>query len=55
MRPFTGQYHLRATSLPLTGIQLTSGGTICLRGADNYDSLRGQGPDFLILDEFEAR
>src|SRR5260370_20490121 len=32
-------------------IELVSGGTICLRGADNYDSLRGDGLDFLILDE----
>ena len=27
-------------------IDLTSGGSICLRGADNYDSLRGAGLDF---------
>ena len=26
--------------------------TISLKGADNYDSLRGTGLDFLILDEF---
>ena len=26
---------------------------ISLKGADNYDSLRGTGLDFLILDEFE--
>src|SRR6202795_384428 len=32
-------------------IELVSGGTICLRGADNYDSLRGDGLDFLILVE----
>lgn len=35
-------------------IQLTSGGTISLRGADNYDSLRGQGIDFVVLDEFAS-
>jgi hypothetical protein len=35
-------------------IELTSGGRICLRGADNYDSLRGDGLDFLILDEFAS-
>jgi terminase large subunit-like protein len=35
-------------------IELTSGGTICLRGADNYDSLRGDGLDFLVLDEFAS-
>jgi len=33
-------------------IELVSGGTICLRGADNYDSLRGDGLDFVVLDEF---
>jgi hypothetical protein len=35
-------------------IELTSGGTISLRGADNYDSLRGDGLDFLVLDEFAS-
>ena len=35
-------------------IDLTTGGSICLRGADNYDSLRGAGLDFLTLDEFAS-
>lgn len=35
-------------------IELTSGGTICLRGADHYDSLRGDGLDFLVLDEYAS-
>jgi hypothetical protein len=35
-------------------IELITGGTICLRGADNYDSLRGDGLDFLILDEYAS-
>ena len=35
-------------------IELVTGGTICVRGADNYDSLRGEGMDFLILDEYAA-
>jgi hypothetical protein len=35
-------------------IELASGGTICLRGADNYDSLRGDGLDFLVLDEYAS-
>jgi hypothetical protein len=35
-------------------IDLNTGGTICLRGADNYDSLRGAGLDFLILDEYAS-
>jgi len=35
-------------------IELTSGGTISLRGADNYDSLRGDGLDFVVLDEYAS-
>jgi hypothetical protein len=35
-------------------IYLITGGTICLRGADSYDSLRGDGLDFLVLDEFAS-
>jgi hypothetical protein len=35
-------------------IELASGGTIFLRGADNYDSLRGDGIDFLVLDEYAS-
>lgn len=33
-------------------IQLINGSTISLKGADNYDSLRGVGLDFIVLDEF---
>ena len=32
--------------------ELKNGSTISLKGADNYDSLRGIGLDFLVLDEF---
>ena len=32
-------------------VELVAGGTIALRGADNYDSLRGDGLDFLVMDE----
>src|SRR5258706_9817030 len=35
-------------------IELVGGGTIALRGADNYDSLRGVGLDFVVLDEFAS-
>jgi len=35
-------------------IELISGGTICIRGADNYDSLRGDSLDFLVLDEYAS-
>jgi len=33
-------------------ITLKNGSTIALKGADNYDSLRGVGLDFIVLDEF---
>ncbi len=33
-------------------IELRNGSVIALRGADNYDSLRGVGLDGLVLDEF---
>ena len=32
-------------------IELIAGGSISLRGADNYDSLRGEGLDFVVVDE----
>jgi phage terminase large subunit len=32
-------------------IDLVNGSRIMLRGADNYDSLRGTGVDFLVMDE----
>jgi len=35
-------------------IELITGGTIALRGADNYDSLRGEGLDFAVMDEFAS-
>ena len=35
-------------------IELAAGGSISLRGADNYDSLRGHGLDFLVMDEYAS-
>jgi hypothetical protein len=35
-------------------IELITGGTISLRGADNYDALRGDGLDFIVLDEYAS-
>jgi len=35
-------------------IELDSGGTISLRGADNYDALRGDGLDFIVVDEYAS-
>jgi PBSX family phage terminase large subunit len=33
-------------------LELKNGSTIALKGADNYDSLRGTGNHFIVLDEF---
>ena len=33
-------------------VELINGSTASLRGADNYDALRGVGLDFLVMDEF---
>lgn len=33
-------------------IELKNGSTIALKGADNYDSLRGVGLNYLVIDEF---
>lgn len=33
-------------------LELVNGSTISLKGADNYDSLRGTGNHFIVLDEF---
>jgi hypothetical protein len=35
-------------------IELTCGGTICVRGAENYEALRGDGLDFVVLDEYAS-
>jgi hypothetical protein len=35
-------------------IRLRWGSTIALRGADQYDSLRGEGLDFVVLDEYAS-
>src|SRR6266566_2954315 len=35
-------------------IELISGGSIALRGADNYDALRGDGLDFIVHDEYAS-
>lgn len=35
-------------------LELKNGSTISLKGADNYDSLRGVGLDYLVIDEFAS-
>jgi Terminase large subunit, T4likevirus-type, N-terminal len=48
VRPYRGA-RISETDLR---IDLPWGSTLALRGADNYDSLRGEGLDFVVLDEF---
>jgi len=43
---------IRKTNETELTIQLVNGSVISLKGADNYDSLRGVGLDFIVLDEF---
>src|SRR6202040_1647176 len=68
-RPDSSRFVPRDSSLQLGGVKRnflycpkrnfslcrdTTGGTIALRGADEYDSLRGEGLDFVVLDEFAS-
>lgn len=43
---------IKKTNETELSISLKNGSTISLKGADNYDSLRGVGLDFIVLDEF---
>jgi phage terminase large subunit len=43
---------IKKTNETELSITLINGSTIALKGADNYDSLRGVGLDFIVLDEF---
>lgn len=43
---------IKKTNETELSITLVNGSTISLKGADNYDSLRGVGLDFIVLDEF---
>lgn len=45
--------HVRASEADLT-MRFPNGSAISLRGADRYDSLRGNGLDLVVLDEFAA-
>lgn len=49
-RPWWGEKPLEAE---LT-VRLKWGGVIALKGADQYDSLRGTGLDFVVLDEYAS-
>jgi hypothetical protein len=54
LKQLTKSYWKKWPSETELSIELISGGTIALRGADNYDSLRGEGLDFVVLDEFAS-
>jgi hypothetical protein len=54
LKELTRPYWSRQPNETDLRIELITGGTICLRGADNYDSLRGDGLDFLVLDEYAS-
>src|SRR5436309_12107299 len=54
LKEMTRPYWVRRPNETDLTISLTSGGTIALRGADQYDSLRGEGMDFLVLDEYAS-
>lgn len=44
--------YLKKTNETSLEITLTNGSVISLKGADNYDSLRGTGINYVVLDEF---
>src|SRR5579862_3842600 len=54
LKEMTREYWAKKPSETELRIELISGGTICVKGADNYDSLRGDGLDFLVLDEYAS-
>jgi len=54
LKEMTREYWASTPNETELSIELIGGGTIALRGADNYDSLRGNGLDFVVLDEFAS-
>ena len=54
LKEMTRLYWAKTPNETDLSIELTSGGTICVRGADNYDSLRGDGLDFVVVDEYAS-
>jgi Terminase large subunit, T4likevirus-type, N-terminal/Terminase RNaseH-like domain len=54
LKQMTQEYWASIPNETDLSIELISGGTIALRGADNYDSLRGDGLDFVVLDEYAS-
>src|SRR5580700_2521651 len=54
LKQMTKEYWTSKPNETDLSIELIGGGTIALRGADNYDSLRGDGLDFVVLDEYAS-
>jgi hypothetical protein len=54
LKQMTKPYWARKPNETDLTIELVSGGSISLRGADNYDALRGDGLDFIVLDEYAS-
>ncbi len=54
LKRLTEPYWDGAPSETELAIRLSWGATIALRGADQYDSLRGEGLDFVVLDEYAS-
>lgn len=54
LKQMTREYWASRPNETDLSIELVGGGTIALRGADNYDSLRGDGLDFVVLDEYAS-
>lgn len=53
IKALTRPYWRRRPNETELSIELRWGATIALRGADNYENLRGEGLDFIVCDEFK--
>jgi hypothetical protein len=54
LKSLTRPYWAKTPSETDLSIQLSFGSTLAIRGADRPDSLRGDGLDFVVLDEFAS-
>ena len=54
LKKLTQPFWASAPSETELSIRLQGGGVIALKGADQYDSLRGDGLDFVVLDEYAS-
>ena len=54
LKTLTKPYWAREPNETDLSVRLVWGSVIALRGADQYDSLRGEGLDFVVLDEYAS-